>query len=118
MSDNLKNARPRLLLVAFECSPKHGSEWANGWNRALQAARRYETCVITRGDAETEIRDFLAKHGQIANLRFEFLPCVGFGGHPVHVGGRRWIAYGKWQRAVFARLRNCTRRSPSTCFIR
>ncbi len=104
MSDNPIPARPRLLLVAFECSPRHGSEWANGWNRALQAAHRYETCVITRGDdQEREIRDYLAQHGPIANLRFEFLSCEGFGGHPVHVGGRRWIGYGKWQRTAFAR---------------
>lgn len=105
MSENSKTAQPRLLLVAFECSPKHGSEWANGWNRALQAARRYETCVVTRGDdQEREIREYLARHGAIPNLRFEFLSCPGFGGHPVHVGGRRWMAYSKWQRAVFARV--------------
>lgn len=117
MSDNLKNARPRLLLVAFECSPKHGSEWANGWNRALQAARRYETCVITRGDSqEGEIRDFLAKHGPIANLRFEFLPCPGFGGHTLHVGGRRWIAYSKWQRAVFTRAQELHQAQPFDLF--
>ena len=28
-----------LLLVAYECSPYRGSEWAVGWNRLLQAAR-------------------------------------------------------------------------------
>ena len=33
MSDNRETAQPRLLLVAFECSPQHGSEWANGWQR-------------------------------------------------------------------------------------
>ncbi len=93
--------RPRLLLVAFECSPQHGSEWANGWHRACEAARRYETWVITRGDHQAEeIRQHLAEHGPITNLHFEFLPCPGFPPRPVHVGGRLWLAYSAWQREV------------------
>ncbi|HEY4309386.1 MAG TPA: glycosyltransferase [Pirellulales bacterium] len=104
MSDNTDTARPRLLLVAFECSPKHGSEWANGWNRALQAALRYDTWVITHGGPqEYEIRDYLAAHEPIPNLHFEFVPCAAFDKHPVHVGGRLWLAYHDWQRDVLKR---------------
>ncbi len=37
----------RVLLMAYECSPYHGSERAVGWGRLLQAARVAETHVIT-----------------------------------------------------------------------
>jgi glycosyltransferase involved in cell wall biosynthesis len=37
----------KVLLMAYECSPYRGSEWAVGWGRLLQAARVAETHVIT-----------------------------------------------------------------------
>ena len=37
----------KVLLMAYECSPYRGSEWAVGWGRLLQAAREFETHVIT-----------------------------------------------------------------------
>ena len=33
--------------MAYECSPYRGSEWAVGWGRLLQAAREFETHVVT-----------------------------------------------------------------------
>jgi glycosyltransferase involved in cell wall biosynthesis len=37
----------KVLLMAYECSPYRGSEWAVGWGRLLEAAREFETHVIT-----------------------------------------------------------------------
>ena len=37
----------KVLLLAYECSPYRGSEWAVGWGRLLQAVRAAETHVIT-----------------------------------------------------------------------
>jgi len=37
----------KVLLMAYECSPFRGSEWAVGWGRLLQAARGAEPHVIT-----------------------------------------------------------------------
>lgn len=37
----------KVLLLAYECSPSRGSEWAVGWGRLLQAARAAEVHVIT-----------------------------------------------------------------------
>jgi len=37
----------KVLLMAYECSPWRGSEWAVGWGRLLQAARGSEPYVIT-----------------------------------------------------------------------
>jgi glycosyltransferase involved in cell wall biosynthesis len=39
-------ARPKLLLMAYECSPFDGSELAVGWNRLIQAAREFEPHII------------------------------------------------------------------------
>ena len=37
----------KLLLMAYECSPYRGSEWAAGWGRLLGAAKVGETHVVT-----------------------------------------------------------------------
>ncbi|HEY4354135.1 MAG TPA: glycosyltransferase family 4 protein [Acidobacteriaceae bacterium] len=37
----------KVLLMAYECSPYRGSEWAVGWGRLLQASRAAEAHVIT-----------------------------------------------------------------------
>ena len=37
----------KVLLMAYECSPYRGSEWAVGWGRLLEAARVVETHVVT-----------------------------------------------------------------------
>ncbi len=37
----------KVLLMAYECSPWRGSEWAVGWGRLLQAARFTEPHIIT-----------------------------------------------------------------------
>lgn len=39
--------RVKVLLMAYECSPYRGSEWAVGWGRLLEAARAVEVHVIT-----------------------------------------------------------------------
>ncbi|GAA3755241.1 glycosyltransferase family 4 protein [Terriglobus aquaticus] len=37
-----------LLLIAYECSPYRGSEWAVGWGRLLQAARVADVhCIVS-----------------------------------------------------------------------
>lgn len=40
----------KVLLMAYECSPWRGSEWAVGWGRLLEAARGVEPHVITSED--------------------------------------------------------------------
>ena len=42
-------ARPKLLIVAYACSPERGSEGGVGWNRAEQATSYCETWVICQG---------------------------------------------------------------------
>jgi len=37
----------KVLLMAYECSPYRGSEWAVGWGRLVESARVAETHVVT-----------------------------------------------------------------------
>ena len=46
----------KVLLIAYECSPYRGSEWAVGWGRLLQAARIAEVHVLT---SEANYRDLV-----------------------------------------------------------
>jgi glycosyltransferase involved in cell wall biosynthesis/peptidoglycan/xylan/chitin deacetylase (PgdA/CDA1 family) len=94
--------RRRLLLLAFHCSPDHGSEWGNGWNRALQCAQQFDTWAICQGDEQArEIEQYLDKNGPIPGLQFKFISQQGCHEHPVHVHGRRWVAYKQWHQQAF-----------------
>lgn len=74
--------RPRLLILAYACSPARGSEGGVGWNRAVQAARYCDTWVVCQdGPMGDEIRRHLAAHGPVPGLTFEFVektPTVRF----------------------------------------
>ncbi len=61
----------KLLLIAYECSPYRGSEWAVGWGRLLQAARVAEVHVLT---SEANYRDLVRAEleGRIpSNVRYD-----------------------------------------------
>lgn len=67
--------RPRLLMSAYACSPDRGSEPGVGWNRALQAAREFDTWVITEDATHGQaIRSYLREHGPLPGLEFVFIP--------------------------------------------
>jgi glycosyltransferase involved in cell wall biosynthesis/peptidoglycan/xylan/chitin deacetylase (PgdA/CDA1 family) len=101
MIDKVKTSRPRVLLMAFMCSPDHGSEWAVGWNRAIQCAKHFDTWVICQGDQQAvEVQRFLEINGPIPGLQFEFVPFRP-GPKPATLGGLSWLAYGRWHRKAF-----------------
>ena len=60
----------KVLLMAYECSPYRGSEWAVGWGRLLQAARAFETHVITSEDNFKALERARAEGLVPANVRF------------------------------------------------
>ena len=60
----------KVLLMAYECSPYRGSEWAVGWGRLLQAARVAETHVIT-SEANWDVLGHAQAEGLLpAGVRF------------------------------------------------
>ena len=60
----------KVLLMAYECSPWRGSEWAVGWGRLLQAARGAEPHVITSEENFQALERARAQGLVPANVRF------------------------------------------------
>jgi len=60
----------KVLLMAYECSPWRGSEWAVGWGRLLQAARGAEAHVITSEDNFHALERAQTEGLVPANVRF------------------------------------------------
>ena len=62
-------------MLVYACKPDSGSEPGTGWNRALQAAREFETWVITEdATCGTAVRAYLRQHGPIPGLHFVYVP--------------------------------------------
>jgi len=65
-----KGVQVKVLLMAYECSPWRGSEWAVGWGRLLQAARGAEPHLITSED-NFHMLERAQREGMVpANVRF------------------------------------------------
>jgi len=94
--------RPRVLLLAYACSPQRGSEGGVGWNRALQAAKRFDTWVICkqRGFSD-EIRRHLEAHGDVPGLKFEFVPKRPWEEALGRIPGLYYLSYNLWHRRAY-----------------
>ncbi len=67
--------RPKVLQIAYCCSPFHGSEEGLGWNVARETARHCDTWVLTEEKKfGPSIRRYLDEQGPVPGLHFEFLP--------------------------------------------
>src|SRR5690242_12861375 len=67
--------RPKLLMSAYACSPDRGSEPGVGWNRALVAAKDFDTWVLTEASTYgSAIRQYLEAHGSVDGLTFVYVP--------------------------------------------
>ena len=99
MINTLETSRPRVLLLAYYCSPDRGSEYTEGWNRALQCAKHFDTWVICQGGkTEEQITAYLRTHGPVPGLNFEFLPFGSWEEPLSRARGLEWILYNLWQR--------------------
>lgn len=98
--------RPRVLLLAFSCLPDRGSEPGVGWNRAMQAAREFDTWVICRESSAHEIGQYLATHGAVDGLQFEFVPSPGWEQWLKKIPGLYYTSYNLWHRRAFRAARS------------
>lgn len=98
--------RPRVLLLAYACSPYRGSEPGVGWNRAVQTARHFDTWVLCEGDeCAADIGRYLKENGPIEGLHFVFVSL-----RPWELRCRQRFVVGqlamrRWQRRAFATAR-------------
>lgn len=103
-------SRPRLLLICFLCSPARGSEYGVGWNRAVQAARFFDTWVICAGGrSEADIREYERTHGKIPGLTFVFVPRSDLFSKVQFFPGIYYLLYRAWQKNVFEVARRLER---------
>jgi glycosyltransferase involved in cell wall biosynthesis len=63
--------RERILMIAFSCDPDQSMEDRNGWNRAIQAAERYDVVVLTNSESHSS-RLYLSVPNHLKG-RIEFL---------------------------------------------
>ena len=95
---------PKILMVAFYCSPFKGSDWRVGWGRALQAAQSFRVLVITSEESRADIERYLGENGPIPNLRFVFLgedKGLSFGKLRLSYLYVNPFSYRKWQRKAY-----------------
>ncbi len=93
----------KVLLMAYECSPWRGSEWAVGWGRLLQAARAAEVHVIT---SESNVPDLqraeadglLPANAWVHSLRVSDRLCARLGQRGA--SDYDYGAYQEWQRVA------------------
>lgn len=96
--------KPRLLLLAYKCSPYRGSEWAVGWGRVLESSRRYDVVVLTSEISKADIQRYQQECQSPEHIQFVYigeslaqralrlLPSIG--AYPYH-------AYRQWQREAY-----------------
>ena len=97
-----RRQRPRLLLLAYACSPYHGSEKATGWNRAVQSARFCDTWVICeQHEFAPDIERYCEQHGPIAGLHFCFVAKSRWQLALARVPGLYYLSYNLWHRRAY-----------------
>jgi len=95
--------RARVLMVAYSCRPNEGSEPGMGWNRAVQAARQFDTWVLCEGTrCEPAIRSYLEAHGEIPGLHFVYVPRTRWEQWLAKVPALYYLAYNLWHRRAYA----------------
>jgi glycosyltransferase involved in cell wall biosynthesis len=101
MSSETSRTKPRAraLLLAYCCSPYHGSEDGAGWNRALGAARYCDTWVICEEKKfAPSIRRYLSEHGPLPGLEFVFVPERFWAPLLWRIPGAGYLSFNWWHR--------------------
>ena len=95
-------ARPKVLLLAYACSPNRGSEASVGWNWAVESAKNCDTWVISKeGEFAEEIRGYLKDHGEIPGLHFIFVDKSPWARHFRRIRVFSFFSYNRWHRRAF-----------------
>ena len=90
--------------MAYACSPTRGSESAVGWNRAVEAAKHFDTWVICEErEFKPDIIKYLADNGTIPGLNFVFVPMPRGEWSIGQVNGGLWyMMLNRWHRRAYA----------------
>jgi glycosyltransferase involved in cell wall biosynthesis/peptidoglycan/xylan/chitin deacetylase (PgdA/CDA1 family) len=95
-------ARPKVLLLAYACSPNRGSEPGLGWKWAVESAKNFDTWVISQeGEFAGEIRGYLKEHGEISGLHFTFIHKSAWAKRFKRIGVLGYLFRNQWHRHAF-----------------
>ena len=86
----------RILLSAYACEPRLGSEEGVGWNMAVEVAKHHETWVLTRTFSRPAIEAELACN-PIPNLHFIYFEPFGWSEDWKNTQGAVQLHYYLWQ---------------------
>lgn len=64
----------QVLINAYACSPNKGSEPGMAWNWIIHLARECRLFVITEGEWQNEIEDYLERHKLKGHIKFYYNP--------------------------------------------
>ncbi len=96
------NTVPKILISAYACSPKHGSEQGMGWNWVNQISEQFETWVLTDEYYAVHCREYITTH-DIVKPKLHIVGIKRPGGrHRIY--GYFWLHYltqNLWQRKAF-----------------
>ncbi|HKX30250.1 MAG TPA: glycosyltransferase [Blastocatellia bacterium] len=98
--------RPRILLLAYACSPYRGSEYTVGWGRAQETAKHFETWVLCGPESEPDIKRYAAEHGIPEHLHFCFPESVddyGLLRRLPTLYAHNYLAMWSWHRRAYQR---------------
>ena len=93
---------PRVLVLAYACSPYRGSEPGVGWHRVAEAAKHFDTWVLCKQQSyEEDIRRYFAAHPDAPGARFCFLPNSPLELLLKRMPGLWYLAYNLWHRRAY-----------------
>jgi glycosyltransferase involved in cell wall biosynthesis len=93
----------KVLISAYACSPKLGSEPGLGWNWVNQISEWFETWVLTDEYYAAQCRDYLAAN-KIEKPKLHLVGISRPGGHSCRLWGYFWLHYltqNLWQRKAY-----------------
>jgi len=98
----------KILISAYACEPKKGSEPGVGWNLAKQASRFHEVWVITRANNKEAIENELMSESQL-NLNFVYVDLPAW--LSFWKKGKRglYLYYSLWQIWAYQRAKHMHR---------
>jgi len=107
MSESItEECRPRILLLAYACSPDHGSEAGIGWNHALEMSKYFDVSVISlKHPYGRNILRYFRRHGLVPGLRFHFVSKNWCERILTRIPGVRYFAYRTWNRRALGMAR-------------
>jgi glycosyltransferase involved in cell wall biosynthesis len=102
-----------VLLLAYICSPNHGSESGIGWNFAVRMARHFEISLITLGDRYADdVQDFLHRHGAVPGLTIHRVYRPWWLRWLRRMPGMYYVAYNAWHRLAYRLAAELHAKSP------